>query len=92
MTLLNVLIRDVNEDVLADLVELFRQYDHILSLTVQSDDVYRPRRRIGFHGQGTFRSMRRPSIIRRQSGGMLEPSDLPIGLPPIRSAIESVTC
>ena len=36
MTLLNVLIRGVNEDALADLLELMRQHDHILSLTVQT--------------------------------------------------------
>ena len=36
MTLLNVLIRDVNEYTLADLLELMREHDHILSLTVQT--------------------------------------------------------
>ena len=36
MTLLNVLVRGVNEDVPARLLELMRNQDHVLSLTVQT--------------------------------------------------------
>jgi 7,8-dihydro-6-hydroxymethylpterin dimethyltransferase len=74
MTLLNVLIRDVNENALANLLELMREHDHILSLTVQT---------MTYSGQGggTFPRARHipvdeaAEIVCRQSGGWLEPSD-----------------
>jgi hypothetical protein len=74
MTLLNVLIRDVNENALGDLVELLREHDHILSLTVQTMTY------TGQGGGGFPRARHIPvdeaaAILCRQSGGMLDPGD-----------------
>jgi 7,8-dihydro-6-hydroxymethylpterin dimethyltransferase len=74
MTLLNVLIRDVNDSTLSELLELMRQHDHILSLTVQT---------MTYTGQGGGhfpRSRHIPAdeaakMLSRQSGGWLQPSD-----------------
>jgi 7,8-dihydro-6-hydroxymethylpterin dimethyltransferase len=74
MTLLNVLIRGVNESALGDLLGLMREYDHILSLTVQM---------MTYTGQGGShfpRSRHVPvneavEIICRESDGLLEPAD-----------------
>jgi 7,8-dihydro-6-hydroxymethylpterin dimethyltransferase len=74
MTLLNVLIRDVNEATLSDLLGLLGQYDNILSLTVQT---------MTYTGQGGGdfpRTQHIPvdeaaQIISRQSNGLLEATD-----------------
>lgn len=74
MTLLNVLIRDVNEDSLADLVNLMREYDHILSLTVQT---------MTYTGQGGGQFAKAKhipvdesaEILCRQTDGWIAPSD-----------------
>ena len=67
MTLLYVLIRDVNEDALADLLELMRQYDHVLSLTVQT---------MTYTGQGGGQFPRLQAHSRRRGGANRLP---PIG-------------
>ena len=74
MTLLNVMIRDVNEDSIAGLLDLMRQNERILSLTIQT---------MTYTGQGgaNFPRMRQipadeaTQILCAQSGGMLEFSD-----------------
>lgn len=74
MTLLNVLIRDVNENALGGILGLMRQHDHILSLTVQT---------MTYTGQGGGQFPRArhipvdeaARIVCRESGGLLEPDD-----------------
>lgn len=74
MTLLHVLIRDVTENVLGRILQLMRQHDHILSLTVQT---------MTYTGQGGghFPRARHISvdeaarIVCRESDGVMEPSD-----------------
>jgi len=74
MTLLNVMIRETNEDSIAGIFDLMRQNDQILSLTVQT---------MTYTGQGGGRWTARKHlpvdeatrIVCEQSGGMLEPSD-----------------
>jgi 7,8-dihydro-6-hydroxymethylpterin dimethyltransferase len=74
MTLLNVLIRGVNESDLAGIWKLMRQYDHILSLTVQT---------MTYTGQGGAkfpRSRHIPvdeaaRILSLATGGEVDPSD-----------------
>ena len=74
MTLLNVLIRDVNEDAVAGILDLMRANDNILSLTVQT---------MTYTGQGGGR-WRRPAhipvdeaarIVCAHSSGALDFSD-----------------
>ena len=74
MTLLNVLIRGVNEDAPGRILELMRRHDHILSLTVQT---------MTYTGQGGGHFPRArhipvdeaATIICRESGGLLAPDD-----------------
>jgi uncharacterized radical SAM superfamily Fe-S cluster-containing enzyme len=74
MTLLNVLIRETNEESLAEIFELLKTNDQILSLTVQT---------MTYTGQGGGRWQDRrhipvdeaTEIVCSQSGGMLEASD-----------------
>lgn len=74
MTLLNVLIRDVNEDAPARILNLMREHDHILSLTVQT---------MTYTGQGGGRYPRTrhipvdeaARIVCRESGGSLKVDD-----------------
>ena len=74
MTLLNVLVRDLNEDSIAGLFDLMRAHDHILSLTVQT---------MTYTGQGGSRWQPRKHlpvdeavrIVCEQSGGELTPAD-----------------
>ena len=74
MTLLNVLMRDTNEQDLAGLFDLMRTNDNVLSLTVQT---------MTYTGAGGGRLADRRHlpvdaavrIVCEQSGGMLEPSD-----------------
>jgi hypothetical protein len=74
MTLLNVMIRDTNEDSIAGIFDLMRKNDHILSLTVQT---------MTYTGQGGGQWAPRKHlpvdeaarIVCEQSGGMLSPSD-----------------
>jgi 7,8-dihydro-6-hydroxymethylpterin dimethyltransferase len=74
MTLLHVLIRDVTENALGRILELMRQYDHILSLTVQT---------MTYTGQGGGQFPRArhvpvdeaAKIVSRESGGALTPND-----------------
>ena len=71
MTLLNVMIRDTNEDAIAGLFDLMRKNDNILSLTVQT---------MTYTGQGGGRLQERKHIpvdeaarmVCRHSGGALE--------------------
>ena len=74
ITLLNVLIRDTNEQALSGLFELMRSNDNILSLTVQT---------MTYTGQGGGQCGPRNHlpvdeavrIVCEQSGGMLTPDD-----------------
>jgi 7,8-dihydro-6-hydroxymethylpterin dimethyltransferase len=74
MTLLNVMVRDTNEDAISGIFELMRQNDQILSLTVQT---------MTYTGQGGGQWGDRKHlpvdeatrIVCEQSGGMLDPSD-----------------
>jgi len=74
MTLLNVMIRDTNEEAIAGIFDLMRQNDQILSLTVQT---------MTYTGQGGGQWGSRKHlpvdeaarIVCKQSGGMLRPSD-----------------
>ncbi len=74
MTLLHVLIGDVNGNALGRILELMRQYDHILSLTVQT---------MTYTGQGGGRFPRArhipvdeaARIVCRESGGTLQLDD-----------------
>jgi uncharacterized radical SAM superfamily Fe-S cluster-containing enzyme len=74
MTLLNVLIRNVNEDALGPILELMRRHDHILSLTVQT---------MTYTGQGggCFPRARHVPVdeaartVCRESGGRLQMDD-----------------
>jgi hypothetical protein len=74
MTLLNVLVRDVNENALGSLLDLMREHDHILSLTVQT---------MTYTGQGGGRFPRArhipvdeaAEIVCRASGGAFERED-----------------
>jgi uncharacterized radical SAM superfamily Fe-S cluster-containing enzyme len=74
MTLLCVLVRDVNENALSGILDLMRANDHILSLTVQT---------MTYTGQGGGRfpqSRHIPvdeaaRIVSRESKGMLQPAD-----------------
>jgi uncharacterized radical SAM superfamily Fe-S cluster-containing enzyme len=74
MTLLNVMLRGVNEDAVGGIFDLMRQYDNILSLTVQT---------MTYTGQGggSFgRKIQLPvdeaaRIVCRQSNGILQIDD-----------------
>ena len=74
MTLLNVMVRDTNEDSIAGIFDLMRRNDQILSLTVQT---------MTYTGQGGGQWPSREhlpvdeatQIVCKQSGGMLSPSD-----------------
>ncbi len=74
MTLLNVLMRDTNEDALGGLLDLMRRNDQILSLTIQT---------MTYTGQGGGQFPRArhipvdeaAQIVCRQSHGALEPTD-----------------
>lgn len=74
MTLLNVMIRDVNEEACGRLLDLMRTNDNILSLTVQT---------MTYTGQGGGSFARRQhlpvdeaaAIVCRESGGVLGPQD-----------------
>ncbi len=74
MTLLHVLIRDVTENAVGRILQLMRQHDHILSLTVQT---------MTYTGQGGGHFPRAKHIpvdeaariVCRESGGELEPGD-----------------
>ncbi|MGD0898296.1 MAG: radical SAM protein, partial [Thermoguttaceae bacterium] len=74
MTLLHVLIRDVTEDAVGRVLQLMRQHDHILSLTVQT---------MTYTGQGGGQFPRArhipvdeaARIVCRESGGTLAPDD-----------------
>jgi len=74
MTLLNVMIRDTNEDAIAGIFDLMRQNDQILSLTVQT---------MTYTGQGGGQWASRKhlpvdeatKIVCEQSGGMLNVAD-----------------
>jgi uncharacterized radical SAM superfamily Fe-S cluster-containing enzyme len=74
MTLLNVMVHDVNENAIAGILDLMRQYDNILSLTIQT---------MTYTGQGgnTFARTqhipvdRAASVVCGQSDGMLKLDD-----------------
>ena len=74
MTLLNVMVRDTNEDSIAGIFDLMRRNDRILSLTVQT---------MTYTGQGGGQWGPRKHlpvdeatrIVCEQSGGMLRPED-----------------
>jgi 7,8-dihydro-6-hydroxymethylpterin dimethyltransferase len=74
MTLLNVMIRDTNEESIAGIFDLMRKNDHILSLTVQT---------MTYTGQGGGKWPARKHMpvdeatreVCEQSAGMLKPSD-----------------
>jgi len=74
MTLLNVMVRDLNEDAIGDIWSLMRENDNILSLTVQT---------MTYTGQGGTNFVRTShipvdeaaGIVCRQTGGELEPTD-----------------
>jgi hypothetical protein len=53
MTLLNVMVRDLNEDAVGGILDLMRQNDHILSLTIQT---------MTYTGQGGGKTMPRRHI------------------------------
>jgi len=73
-TLLNVLIRGLNEDALGGLLALLREHDHILSLTIQT---------MTYTGQGGGSFPNRAHLpvdtatrlVCEASNGMLEPTD-----------------
>jgi len=74
MTLLNVMVRGLNEDAIGNIWSLMRENDNILSLTVQT---------MTYTGQGGTSFVRTnhipvdeaTGIVCRQTGGELEPSD-----------------
>jgi uncharacterized radical SAM superfamily Fe-S cluster-containing enzyme len=74
MTLLQVMVRDVNEAAAGRLLDLMRRHDHILSLTVQT---------MTYTGQGGGRWPGRAHlpvdeaarIVARESGGQIDASD-----------------
>ena len=74
VTLLNVMLRGVNEDAIGGIFDLMRQYDNILSLTVQT---------MTYTGQGggEFGRARHipvdeaAKIVCRESKGILQPGD-----------------
>jgi uncharacterized radical SAM superfamily Fe-S cluster-containing enzyme len=74
MTLLNVMVGDVNENAISGMLDLMRRNDNILSLTIQT---------MTYSGQGasTFARTRHvpvdkaAAVVSEQSGGMLELDD-----------------